>query len=260
MISKIPKAVLQLLKPNASDCRRKLQQVALSGHNFVKEWVEKHGKENLRRLFVTKKYLEKNKPISDEFTLVSQEALDRATREGHSQGILALVPQLAALSAHNSSNNPYNILYAPNIHDPRNLGGLIRSACAFGWKVMLKDGCDPYHPIVVSVARASHVIHPILIERLRDFSLHQSIAAEVPKNLKQSNMMKSIEDSIVLLSAKIDMEKPKILIVGNETCGLPEDICPDAYASIKIRHECSSLNVVTAASILMAYLSKPSNS
>ena len=139
----------------------------------------------------------------------------------------------------------YNrVLLLEGIQDPGNLGTLIRTADAFGFKTVLitPKSADPYNPKVLRSAQGSHFHLNIL----------QREAAEAVAGFKGIKIGTSLNDAVYI----DDFNKPEgdiMLVLGNEGQGLSEETLNlmDINAKINMPGSSESLNVAIAGAIMM---------
>lgn len=136
------------------------------------------------------------------------------------------------------------VLLLEDIQDPGNLGTLIRTADAFGFKTVLitPKSADPYNPKVLRSAQGSHFHLDIL----------QRAAAEAVESFKGIKIGTSLNDAVYI----DDFNKPEgdiMLVLGNEGQGLTEETLQlmDINAKINMPGSSESLNVAIAGAIMM---------
>jgi TrmH family RNA methyltransferase len=120
-----------------------------------------------------------------------------------------------------------------HVSDPGNVGTLIRSADAFGARVMLSEGCaDPFGPKALRAGMGSTFRVP-----LRQFELRNAVAL--------------VAEGGQPLDA-LDFERYATFVVGSEREGLPEDVLArcDAQATILMQSG-ESLNAAMAGTIAL---------
>jgi len=141
-------------------------------------------------------------------------------------------------------------VYLNGINDPGNLGTIMRSALAFGFKTLILDeACvDIYNPKVITAAKDSIFKLNFIFDKNRTW-----LEREVRKN--------KLDLYVADVKGKTDLNKFKAsksfcLALGSESQGLSEQILKFANKSIKIEisTEIESLNVAIAAGILFYYL------
>lgn len=140
------------------------------------------------------------------------------------------------------------ILCLADIQDPRNVGALIRSAVAFGFKTVLlsEKTADAFNETAVRVSKGSifrcSTIRADLVKELTELKSngYQIIGTEhtEPHNFKKTN--------------------PKlVLVLGNEGAGIPGELKPLLDTNFKITTQnVESLNVAVAGSIAMHEIAK----
>lgn len=220
----------------------------LSGQKIIQDY-QKESPFLIKHTIVTPEYLGRH-PETPFDAQISRKELTELTGEGLSEGILAIVP----IPVRSKSSTPSRrLLWCAGVKDPRNLGGLFRSASAFGFKVYLDEACsDIYTLEAIRCARARHLIDAdLVIDRgiSIDGARCQFVAAELPQKIEGCFTWGPFISS----SAKpISMEEdPICVVVGNESRGLKDcTLKPDVFLGIRT-HTQHSLNVSMAASILM---------
>jgi tRNA G18 (ribose-2'-O)-methylase SpoU len=144
---------------------------------------------------------------------------------------------------------PRVILAAAGINNSDNMGGLFRTAAAFGVDHLLfgDDCCDPLYRKSVRVSMG-HVLSvpwamcedlPTALRLLRDQHGFQVIAAESGEGAASLDAC-TFADRV-------------IIVVGAEGHGLSQEVlrCADHIAEIPMAHGVPSLNVVVAAGIFL---------
>jgi tRNA G18 (ribose-2'-O)-methylase SpoU len=141
------------------------------------------------------------------------------------------------------------ILAASGINNSDNIGGLFRTAAAFGIDSLLlgSDCCDPLYRKSVRVSMGHVLSVPwstcedlaVALKMLRDQHEFQIVAAE------------SGEDALSLDACPITDRV--VVAVGAEGHGLSQEVlrCADHIAEIPMAHGVPSLNVVVAAGIFL---------
>ncbi|MFI3260440.1 MAG: RNA methyltransferase [bacterium] len=137
-----------------------------------------------------------------------------------------------------------NSILLDSLQDPGNVGTIIRSAVAFGFKnvILGPNTVDIYNDKVVRASEGMmfninfyNVNNIAEIENLKDkgFTL-------IGTNVEKGESIKTI-----------NKDKPIIIIIGNEGRGMDPNIDCDAYVKINMEQSCESLNAGVCASILM---------
>jgi len=135
------------------------------------------------------------------------------------------------------------------IQDPGNLGGLVRTAWAFGAAGFLcHGGADLYHPRAVRASAGA--------------LLHLPVGGTTDEKSLQA-FLESVEARAAVASGgkdprRLDWRGRCALIMGSEAHGLPvavESACA-AQVSVPMRVPCHSLNVGAAAAALLALITR----
>lgn len=139
------------------------------------------------------------------------------------------------------------LLYLDGVQDPGNMGTIIRTADAFKVDgIIITEGCvDPYNPKVVRATMGSIFRVPLYyvldgveeLNRLKD------------KGIKI--YATSLEESRFIYD--VDFKESLLLVIGNESKGVSEEIFSLSHRLIKIPMpgKAESLNAGVAASIIM---------
>ncbi len=170
------------------------------------------------------------------------------------QGVIALIspeklytPLEEALEAIKDTKNP-SIVLLDELHDPHNVGAIIRSAAAFGASAVL----IPEHnqaPITGTVIKTSAgMVFRIPIVQIGN--VNQTV-----RKLKESHGFwvygLVMDGDTKLKNAAFDT--PTLFVVGNESTGIREktlELC-DVQLSIPMQPGCESLNASVAASVVL---------
>ncbi len=143
----------------------------------------------------------------------------------------------------NASELSDRILLLDGIQDPGNLGTILRSAVAFGFKTIVAENtCDFYNEKVIRGSQGAifkvNIINTKILEFLNENPDYDIYGTDVSTGEKLSH--------INFTNRKI------MLILGNEGSGVREELKSKADANIHIEMEnTESLNVSIAASIIM---------
>lgn len=139
------------------------------------------------------------------------------------------------------------LLFLDGVQDPGNMGTIIRTADAFKVDgIIITDGCvDPYNPKVVRATMGSIFRVPLY---------YTSGGLDELKKLKMLNIKvfsTSLEGSVPIYD--IDFNDRFVMIIGNESKGVSEDIfsISDKLIKIPMPGKSESLNAGVAASIIM---------
>lgn len=139
------------------------------------------------------------------------------------------------------------VLLLDDVSDPGNLGTIFRTALAFGYRDILltKHCCSPHNEKAIQASQGA----------IFKLNIHEKF--DLSKLQKEGYQIISTE---IKGSVDLDSFKPNpkhILILGNESRGVSEDLLKKSDARIRIEISCiESLNVGVAAGIVMHYFSK----
>lgn len=160
-----------------------------------------------------------------------------------SPGIIAYYPYLHREFHENSGK----FLYLDDIREPGNLGGMIRSADAFGLDglIISPNSCDLYNPKTVRSSMSSIFRVPIYFMSREDLvKLDFNIIATSLENSTSTRDYKFTDRDIV--------------VIGNEAKGVSEFLMSHAksFLNIPISPKVDSLNANVAASIIIYEMMK----
>ncbi|WCA22426.1 TrmH family RNA methyltransferase [Candidatus Phytoplasma oryzae] len=164
-------------------------------------------------------------------------------------------PQIALCSIIQKKIISSKILILDEIQDPGNIGNILRSACAFGFKhvFLSHKSVDLYHEKIIRTSQGA--FFNLFLEKGNAYNFLISMkkqkyivfsACVCEKNINLNKI-----DNIFL-----NKNKKRILILGNEGNGISDLIKKnsDFFLNIDISKKIESLNVSAAGSILMYIL------
>ncbi|MBP6857862.1 MAG: 23S rRNA (guanosine(2251)-2'-O)-methyltransferase RlmB [Candidatus Pacebacteria bacterium] len=151
-----------------------------------------------------------------------------------------------ALENASKKKNPCIVLL-DELHDPHNVGAIIRSAVAFGASAILmpKHNQSPVTGVVIKTSVGMVFRIPIVLIG----NVNQTIRDLKTKGYWSYGLV--MNGSTELSKAKFDT--PTLFIVGNESVGIREktlELC-DIPLSIPMDPKCESLNAATATSVVL---------
>ena len=188
----------------------------------------------VKEIFTTKKLL----GIKNDITqyLVNESLIKKISSTQNPEGIVFVCNM--------QERNPKRlnkVVYLDHVSDPGNMGTIIRTALAFNYDaVVVSEGsCDAYNEKVVAASKGAIFLIPILNKRLEEIRKDKTVVVSaLNENAKELNDVK--------------VDKPFILVLGNEAHGVSKEIIDSADIIIKIQIDnIDSLNVSVAAGILM---------
>lgn len=151
-----------------------------------------------------------------------------------------------ALENASKKQNPCIVLL-DELHDPHNVGAIIRSAVAFGASAILmpKHNQAPITGVVIKTSVGMVFRVPIVLIG----NVNQTIRDLKEKGYWSYGLV--MEGKTLLKEAVFDT--PTLFIVGNESAGIREktlELC-DVPLSIPMSPKCESLNAATATSVVL---------
>lgn len=200
--------------------------------------------------------------VTEEFAVKHQAKLEHLRNNSQSPDFFMITPKLnkqySSLDTPSGVTAIYKIkarkltessvIYLNSISDPGNMGTIMRSALAFGFiNLVLDDNCvDIYNPKVISAAK--------------DAIFKLNIFEDAAGNWLKANKL-PIYATSSHKGVDLDGFKPAkdfCLVLGSESHGVSPEIIALAQANLKIEmsKELESLNVATAAAILLYELRK----
>jgi tRNA G18 (ribose-2'-O)-methylase SpoU len=131
-----------------------------------------------------------------------------------------------------------------------NLGSIIRSADAFGADgvVVTGHGVDPYEPAAVRATTGSLFALPTV-----HAPAPAAVVAWATEVLPDAQIVGTDEDGDAITDDAVDLTRPTILVLGNETRGMSQAWRSACHQVVRIPMvgAASSLNVANAGSILL---------
>ena len=244
---------IQLLKKLALK-KYRYQENKFTIENLVIITDALRGGFDFEALFVTKEFISKNsdkfeyllsKSRADKYYLIDEKLNKHYSQLETPSGITAIYKMNSGKFKKNSP-----VVYLNSINDPGNIGTIIRSCLAFGFKnIIFDENCaDLYNFKTINAAKDAI----FKINFLED---------------KESNWIKKNKDKIAIYTSsshdgklleKFKAEKIFCLVLGNESHGVSEEILKLSKDSIKIEMDenLESLNVASAAAILLYKLNQ----
>lgn len=168
---------------------------------------------------------------------VSEEVYSKLSELGLRKGMIAV--------CHKQINHSLSdkLLILDGVQDPGNMGTLLRSAAAFGFKTIVSENTVDYYNEKVVRASQGALFYTNLIET----NLEEFIKENSHYTYYSTNVLKGMN------ILDVDFDKNKIaIILGNEGSGVRQAIQNQANVNIKIPMEqTESLNVGVAGGIMM---------
>lgn len=155
-----------------------------------------------------------------------------------------LVAAEVELPSPSSLENVKTLVVLDGLSDPGNVGTILRTAVALGWEgaFLTPKTADPYNDKALRSARGAPLFLP----------LRQGSYEELEKLVRASGMKVYIADVEGKKLTDVSFKKPLALVLGHETQGPSSEARALGEAvSIPMTNQMESLNVATAAAILM---------
>lgn len=179
---------------------------------------------------------------------LDRELFDRLSETENSQGVIAVAEKRSfSESEFTEMVSGGNILIMDRLQDPGNIGTIIRTAEAAGYKgiMMISGSGDVYSPKVVRAAAGSLFRMPVI---------------NVPDVSRAVQILEGTDMQIVVTCPdaqcscfETDLTENTALVIGNEGSGVSREFIDASHLKVKIPMEGSieSLNAAVAAGILM---------
>ena len=229
--------VKKVVRLHAAAERKKENAFIVEGAIFIESFY-KHGY-LLIALYCTHESYEKQKISIGEVCFVSSIVMNKMSQATTPSGFLAVfqkpsVPNFSTLSSG---------LVLAQISDPGNMGTLIRSCAAFGYKsVVVVEGCDPFsYKVIQSTAGTLPLIN-----------LFVCTWSELRNGLKKLQLVALVTQGGK--SPQSYSSTTSLFVVGNEAHGLSDEwlrSC-DAQCSLPMTQNVESLNAAVAGSLVLA--------
>lgn len=171
--------------------------------------------------------------------LVSEDILRKIASSKNPQGVVAICQKTVP-----SPDIKDKVLYLDDISDPGNLGTIIRTALAFGYlDVLLSSQCtSPFSDKAISASQGALFAVNLMMNGEKELVRLKSAGYQI--------VATSLKDSLPIEKSKI--EKRHIVILGNESRGVREELLALADKKVKIAISgIDSLNVSVAAGIVL---------
>ena len=218
----------------------------IEGENLLAEAVKNHAR---IETVLLRAGCQKSLPpqVADRTFLVDARIFDELAQTVTSQGILAIVAKEAARKEDFINLPGSNFIVLDRLQDPGNIGTILRTADAAGYKlaILMKGTADVYAPKVVRAATGSLFRMPVV-----------SMASA--KELAEFTGAAGKKLTATCLDARRwyydeDLTHDIALIIGNEGNGISRDLIESSDIQIKIpmQGNIESLNAAVAAGVLM---------
>lgn len=187
--------------------------------------------------------------------IIGKDMFSKLSDTGTSQGIIAVAEKqkydrngfIDEVCNQQKRGKSSNIVILDRLQDPGNIGTIIRTAEAAGYKgiVLISGSGDVYSQKVVRAAAGSLFRMPVIY-----VDNHES-AISLVKEMGKMLTVTCLEDAENCFD--VDLNENIALVIGNEGRGVSEELIASSDIRVKIPMEGSieSLNAAVAAGILM---------
>lgn len=178
---------------------------------------------------------------------MSGDVFNRLSDRDGPSGVMAIVRMETTPLRHAQVGVDDAWIVLHRVHNPGNLGTILRTADATGCAgiILTGDSTDPFSPVAVKSSMGSVFAVPIVVEP--EFGAVREWAAR--------NQLQLVGTSGSATSEHWhrDWQRPVGIVLGNEGDGLPEDILAilDDMVRIPMTGTAESLNLSIAAAVLM---------
>ncbi len=253
VISSIKNPKIKYLRKLYNNRKRKKEgKYILEGSRLIDTAVKMGAKIN--RVFITPEFADSESfnlfahLPGDIFTFIREKLIHEIAATVNPEGIIAIADEPQYKNEKVLKNKPY-ILILDRIQDPGNMGTLIRTAAAAGFKgvIALKGSVDIYNLKVIR-ATAGAIFSIPVINNI-DFTELKNFLEESTEKIQ----LVSTDIMGDMYYNKINYKLPLWLIIGNEANGISREILDisDLIVKIPLNNGVESLNAAVAGSIIM---------
>lgn len=196
------------------------------------------------QLYVTEQQIQAAQTITDQITIVVDAVMEKISTAKTTSGIIGVFALPEQLPLANLTSG----LVLTNITNPGNMGTLIRSAAAFGYKtVVVVDGADVWSPKVIQATAGT-------ISLLNVFCMSWQTLITNTNNIELCALVVAGGTT----PDRLDKNKKRLLVVGNEARGISDNQIANCTEKLTIpmQGKTESLNAAVAGSIGI-YLLQP---
>lgn len=219
----------------------------IEGEHSVQEALQAQAK--IKTIVTTEKgyqkYLSLIEQVKDEqIVIVTEQILKQLSELPTPQEILAIVEK----EEEQSINYDQHVLVLDRVQDPGNVGTMIRTADAAGFKqVILSEGCVDLYQSKVQRALQGSQFH---VSVMTNVNLMQWL--QQAQTSRMVTVATALDDTAMSYK-ELDSNFPTAIIMGNEGQGVNEEILNmvDKKVYIPMKGQAESLNVAIAAAIVM---------
>ncbi|MBK7034806.1 MAG: RNA methyltransferase [Chitinophagales bacterium] len=223
--------------------RQNYTEFVIEGDKLITEAFVENA--NIRLIAATKAWIQEHGHLIPMHLIpeeISEKEMEKISSFKTPQAVIALI-EIPKQDIKKSIKNGDWILVLDGIHDPGNLGTIIRSADWFGVHTIVcsEDCVELYNPKVIHATMGSLFRVQVFYENIGEF-LQQSTKNKYAATLNGENIF------------NVNFEKTGILIIGSESHGIRPEVLKHCTTSISIPAygKAESLNAAVATSILLS--------
>lgn len=213
----------------------------LEGYRLIKDVLASGIVSNLQIIAAESRY-EEYKNEFDCLTVVSDKIFEKLSDTVNSQGIAAVSPLPKLKSVVQSEY----CLYLDRVRDPGNMGTIIRTAAACGFKDIILDNCvDVFNPKTIRSSMSAY-LYCNFIEGIDAETLKENGYIIICGDMKGAN----------ITEFKYNDRHNTCLVIGNEANGISNSLMlqADYTVALPMSAGVESLNASVSAGVLMYYL------
>lgn len=217
----------------------------IEGENLLQEAVENNA--DIQTVLVRKGYEKTLMGLEDKAFVLDDRIFRSLAQTQTSQGIIAIVKKsYTDISRFSKEDDDGNFIILDRLQDPGNIGTILRTADAAGYKlvIVMEGTADVFSPKVVRAATGSLFRMPVVF-MTSEYELTEFVRATGKK------LVATCFDTERYYYEE-ELQKNIALIIGNEGNGISETLIQSSDIKIKIpMQNTESLNASVAAGILM---------
>jgi len=239
VVSKENSSVVSAVKLKDKKGRREQKKFLIEGQKLVFD-ARKYGVD-FDKIFVTQEYEQKFADFSN-LVVVSEQVIKHISDTKTNQGVIAV-----ANFPKEKQFNGKKALLLDRIQDPRNIGAILRTACATGYtNVFLIDCADVFSPKSIRCGMSGQFMLNFFEISEQEFISRFSDKYIVCADMNGQNIF------------DFDCPSDHILILGNEGQGVAKNLSKMAKSTVMIpmQNNLESLNVAVSGGIIMYQLNR----
>lgn len=235
--SKDNRTIKDLRKLHTHKHRKKTSQFLIEGEHLIEEAIQYD--QNIHLIILTEHFKTSLQVEQYKVLYVSENVMKSVSQLDTPPGLIAVLSYCAPKASSN------RILALDGIQDPGNLGTLIRTADAFGFKqvILSEDTADPFSAKVLRSAQGS-TFH---------INIQSGNILSVIEDFSGMTIGTSLEDAVYLEDFHEHESEEMLVVLGNEGQGTSQSVLDavDEKVKVKMTGQSESLNVAIAGGIIM---------